>query len=158
MNKHNAGFTLIELLVVIAIISALSALVLPNFMAVREKARDTQRKSDLRQIKTGLELYKQNQNPPLYPSGIPDGGTCWSSEGFDTACLDSVVYLKSFPSDPSRLDGSGNHEGYYYLSTDTSYTLCSCLENKVDPGGTDGNCDDSDYICSSGKKYEVTPD
>ncbi|PIU36636.1 prepilin-type cleavage/methylation domain-containing protein, partial [Candidatus Roizmanbacteria bacterium CG07_land_8_20_14_0_80_34_15] len=59
--KH--GFTLIELLVVIAIIGSLSALFLPNFMAARERARDTQRKSDLRQIQKALEMHKQDQSP-----------------------------------------------------------------------------------------------
>ncbi|MFS8159123.1 MAG: type II secretion system protein [Candidatus Roizmanbacteria bacterium] len=157
-SSSQKAFTLIELLVVIAIISALSALIFPNFMALREKARDTQRKSDLKQIQTAMELYKQNQDPPVYPTGIPDQTTCWSSEGFGASCLDSVVYLKNFPGDPNRLDGSGNAEGYYYSTTGDSYALCSCLENKVDPRGVSGNCDDTDYICESGKKYEMTPD
>jgi general secretion pathway protein G len=59
------GFTLIELLVVIAIIGMLSALLVPNFMGARERARDAQRKSDLKQIQKALEMYRQDQNPPL---------------------------------------------------------------------------------------------
>jgi general secretion pathway protein G len=55
------GFTLIELLVVIAIIGMLSALLVPNFMGARERARDAQRKSDLKQIQKALEMYRQDQ-------------------------------------------------------------------------------------------------
>ena len=40
-----------------------SALFLPNFMAARERARDSQRKSDLRQIQKALELYRQDTTP-----------------------------------------------------------------------------------------------
>ena len=65
------AFTLIELLVVIAIIGSLSALFLPNFMAVRERARDSQRKSDLKQIQKAFELYKQDQTPTAFPETLP---------------------------------------------------------------------------------------
>ena len=62
------GFTLIELLVVVAIIGALSSIMLPNFMAARERARDSQRKSDLKQLQKSLELYKLDQALPAYPA------------------------------------------------------------------------------------------
>ncbi|KXK07240.1 MAG: Type II secretion system protein G precursor [Microgenomates bacterium OLB22] len=152
------GFTLIELLVVIAIIGALSALILPNFMAVRENARDTQRKADLRTIQSGLELYKQNQEPASYPTGIPAPDLCWSSTGSGVACQDSVVYIKNVPHDPNRKDGSGDPEGYFFEigSNDITYTLCACLENAADPKGVAGNCSDTSYECTSGYKYVVT--
>ena len=59
MNKK--GFTLIELLVVISIIALLSSIVLSSLNDARAKARDSVRRSDLRQIKTALELYKSDK-------------------------------------------------------------------------------------------------
>ena len=62
MKKLAQGFTLIELLIVIAILGALAALLLLNFQGAREKAVDTQRRSDLRQYQTALEAYANRRN------------------------------------------------------------------------------------------------
>lgn len=147
------GFTLIELLVVIAIIGMLSALVLPNFMAARERARDTQRKNDLKQIQKALEMYKLDQTIPSYPTATDNAvtgttvGSSWTP-GTNT-------YINKFPGDPSSLPKAD-----YYYSVDAAnltYSLCACLENKADPDKTGtGDCDNTNYICSSKAYYLVT--
>lgn len=74
-NKRNKGFTLIELLVVIAIIALLSSIVLASVTTARAKARDAQRKTDLRQLQIALELYFQQNGsyPPTVPNTAQDG-------------------------------------------------------------------------------------
>ena len=142
------AFTLIELLVVIAIIGSLSALFLPNFMAARERARDSQRKSDLRQIQKALEMYKQDQTPTdfLATASFPTVNSCWSS---GASCTGNI-YMSKFPGDPNRTPNN-----YYYVNSgNLTYTLCACLENKADPDGTSANCAAS-YTCTSGKSYIV---
>ncbi len=62
------GFTLIELLVVIAIIAILAAMLMPVFARVREKARQTQCLSNMKQIGTGIMMYIQD-----YDEGYPCG-------------------------------------------------------------------------------------
>jgi prepilin-type N-terminal cleavage/methylation domain-containing protein len=54
---RRAAFTIIELLVVISIIGMLAALLLPAIQYVRESARKTQCKSNLRQVALSTSMY-----------------------------------------------------------------------------------------------------
>jgi general secretion pathway protein G len=104
-------------------------------MGARERARDTQRKSDLKQIQKAFEMYRQDQSPPSYPSSLPAVGSEFSYNG--------NIYMNKFPTDPSP------GKQYYYTvnNTNLTYTLCACLENQSDiDGSTD--CTACNNTCS----------
>lgn len=62
MRTMKKGFTLIELLVVIAIIGILAATILIGMRSARAKARDTQRKNNVRSVINALEMgFDDNQ-------------------------------------------------------------------------------------------------
>jgi len=125
MNKK--GFTLIELLVVIAIIGLLSTLAVVALGSAREKARDSKRLSDLKQMQTALELHYTDQGDYPDVTGAVTLGAgnyvCLDSGGWDATCTDP--YMGLVPSDP----GSNS---YAYTSADgTTYSIAATLEGTV---------------------------
>ena len=130
IKNINKGFTLIELLIVIAIIGVLATLLMVNFVGVRQRARDAQRKSDLRQIQSALEIWRSdNGSYPASAEFAPRGlGTCG-----DPLIKNGTTYMVKIPCDPSN---TGKFV-YTYVSsggvqTSAGYTLYSCLENVGD--------------------------
>lgn len=128
MNKK--GFTLIELLVVIAIIGLLSTLAVVALSSARQKARDSKRLSDLKQIQTALELYYTDNNAyPTAAGGINLGTTNYiclnSAAGFTTTgCADA--YMGLVPTDPQST------QNYVYTSAaGATYTVVATLEGQV---------------------------
>jgi type IV pilus assembly protein PilA len=120
--KKQEGFTLLELLIVIVIIGILAVLIVPNLASGPQRARDAQRKSDLRNVKTALETYYNDKN------GYPASGTI--SDDLTTG----GTYLKALPTDPKT---KANYT--YTPSPDgcasgacTSYVLQATLENTKD--------------------------
>ena len=60
MQELKKSFTLVEIMVVIAIISALSAILFSVFVSIKRKNRETVCTSQLRQISTALQMYRQD--------------------------------------------------------------------------------------------------
>lgn len=151
----NQGFTLIELIVVIAIISILSALLMTNFVGIRERGRDAQRKADVRQIQSALELYRADEGS--YPtSGLDlcgDGNSLTSTDG-------ATVYMQEVPCDPLGAEYYNSGVYYYESSDGSTYEIVACLENASD---SDQNATDSPGTgtgltpdCTSGYYFYVT--
>lgn len=121
--KHSVrGFTLIELLVTIAIISVLTTLLMVNFVGVRQRGRDSQRKANLFQLQSALELYRSDVGSYPLTAAWPACDAALSYNG--------AVYMQEVPCDPT------SNLQYTYTSDGTTYTLFSCLEN-----GQDGDRD-----------------
>jgi len=66
LKSKQQGFTIVELLIVIIVIGILAALVLVTFTGVQQKARNTERTTDVKAIASHLEVY--NAQNGYYPT------------------------------------------------------------------------------------------
>lgn len=124
-HKSKFGFSLIELLIVIGVIGVLtsSLVVIINPVAQLQKARDAQRKSDLKQIQSALEMYRADIGS--YPATLKNcnSNTALGNSLATPSC--TSIYMSKVPNDPR----GGN---YTYTLSGASYTLVGCLENLTD--------------------------
>lgn len=137
------GFTLIELVLVISIIGILTSMImfLINPLTQFQKARDGQRKSDLRQIQSALEMYRSDQGS--YPASFKNCPVSSPTDLGNLAC--TVIYKKNVPDDPSG-------GAYTYSSSGTTYSLIACLENQNDPQGDTPN----NPVCNGTTRFSYT--
>lgn len=74
LYRKEKGFTLVELMVVIIILAVLTAIAVPSYMALRNRARVAAAQSEMQNIATALELYNaDNDAYPLtaaYPAAL----------------------------------------------------------------------------------------
>ncbi|MGE5041354.1 MAG: type II secretion system protein [Candidatus Levyibacteriota bacterium] len=135
------GFTLIELLTVIGIIAVLTGLFTVSYLAVRQRGRDAQRKSSVKQIQSALELFRADND--IYPdtTSFQNIG-CNNPFSYDKSSStfnpspttsSTITYMNTIPCDPTT--GSAY---YYFSATPTTYVIVSCLENTSDKDGRDG--------------------
>lgn len=134
------GFTLIELLIVLAIIGVLTSFLLVNFIGVKARARDAQRKSNLQQMRVAFEQYRSDQGT-YPPAPLPACGSSLLSGG--------TTYLQKIPCDPLN---TGQFV-YTYTTTGTTYTLVTCLENVNDQQKDKVN---SSSYCSGTSNWSYT--
>ncbi len=133
--KKQEGFTLLELLIVIIIIGILALIIVPGLASGPKRARDAQRKSDLRAVKNALETYYNDNNS--YPPGNYAGLTTYLV----------TDYIPSIPADPK----SGT---YVYTVTPSGCAAGACTSYIL--SGTLENSKDSQIKSGTSNTYEIT--
>jgi prepilin-type N-terminal cleavage/methylation domain-containing protein/prepilin-type processing-associated H-X9-DG protein len=123
MRQNKRAFTLVELLVVIAIIAILAAILLPVIFAARNKARQLQCVSNLRQIGMAIQMYASDHEGLLPPGAYntptpPIMVTAQIIPGFQTAA--GLTY---------RVDWRDILVGMQYLNTSKILVCPSAANN-----------------------------
>lgn len=136
MKNKIAGFSLIEILVVVSIVTILVSVGFAQFSKGSAQSRDAERKADLRNLQSAIELYK-NKNG-RYPAGC-NGPDQWSGQigsGYSCGGTDdnsqyivghavninfSPEFIRVLPTDP-KLNSAVAKSGYFYI-TNTDGTV-----------------------------------
>jgi len=129
MQKQKA-FTLIELLVVISVLGILVAVILPNLIGVRARARDSARKNDLRQLKVAIRMYYNDYQ--VYPPDDDNGnivacgedGTLLCPNSDESLAIGNMIYMKEMI--------SNDQFDYIQMSSGEDFLLSTVLENSSD--------------------------
>ena len=66
LKNKQSGFTIVELLIVIVVIGILAGLVITTFSGIQQKARDTQRETDIKALHGQVEAFWAQKG--YYPS------------------------------------------------------------------------------------------
>jgi len=143
MITSRRGFTIVELLIVIVVIAILAAISIVAYNGVQQRARDSQRSSDIAAIKKALELYRIDNGG--YPRCGANGPYIAGSATGNTVCtVTGLSQLYGTYLSPSLKDPI-NTNGYIYQ-------YAAGFRNNQNGCGTQDSSDN--YIL--GAKFETT--
>lgn len=112
-KKLVRGFTLIELVVTAAIVGILASLSMPLVKLVKQRANEQELKSDLRQIRTAIDAYKQAFDEGKIEKKVDVSGYPPSLEVLEKGIKDvkstknkKIYFIRKIPRDPFSQDDS----------------------------------------------------
>lgn len=125
------GFTIVELLIVIVVIGILAALVITTFTGIQQKARDTERTTDIKALHGQIEAYYAQKG--FYPSLTDMKTDAWRTTNMKGLDKEALKDPKGGSYDLEDTAGAGH---YMYHVTNSS----------------DASCEADDTTCA---KYEL---
>lgn len=132
LNKKAAqqGFTLVELLIVVIILAILAAIIIPQFSAATDDAKQSAYDTNISNMRAAIDLYRQQHND--YPGAvISGGGTCPAGSA-------AVVGAVGEPAMLAQLRNYTNAAGQACTGTDATFKYGPYLKDDVpvNPLGT----------------------
>jgi prepilin-type N-terminal cleavage/methylation domain-containing protein len=153
-HKNKKGFTIVELLIVIVVIGILATLVIVTFTGIQQKARNTQRQTDIKAVQGYVESFYAEFG--FYPNAADLNEPAFRSnylKGLDPHAL----------SDPKQAGDTGaisanapsGYQYSYQTSTDTASVPCTATLEAAATNPTDNGC--TKYILTSNLEGSGTP-
>ena len=119
LQRKQNGFTIVELLIVIVVIGILAALVITTFTGIQQKARNTERETDIKAVYGQVEAYYAQNGK--YPTLANMNDSTWRAanmKGLDPEALkDPKGSAQTLVSSPSAT-------AYSYSITASDASAC----------------------------------
>ena len=150
-GSQSRGFTLVELLIVVIILAILAAIVVPQFSATTDDAKQSAYDSNLASLRAVVELYRQQHGD--YPGGVaataavcPNGANQTAAVGTPSFPLQLVNYTNATGQACTGFDASQFKYGPYLkdgipvnaLGSSNTVTVESTGVLGLSSGGTGG--------------------
>ena len=119
INRKQQGFTIVELLIVIVVIGILAALVITTFTGIQQKARNTERNTDIKALHGQIEAYYAQNG--RYPTLANLNDSTWRTA--NVKGLDGEA-LKDPKGSASTLAAAAAANTYSYAVTASDATAC----------------------------------
>ena len=144
--KRARAFTLIELLVVIAIIAILAAILFPVFAQAKEKAKQTQCVSNIKQLSQGVHIYITDYDDHYPLAMTADGATRQWRVGFGRDCTELGEFPWNWRRDQDNIRWNENltHWTNAIYSYVQNYGIYACPSGP-ERDRTDRGCDPAIY-------------
>jgi prepilin-type N-terminal cleavage/methylation domain-containing protein len=121
MSVLHRGFTIVELMVVVVVIGILAGLSVNAYNGTQQKARDTKRMNDLRQIESAVESYGTFTGDfSTMSAGASGTEVGWFDNTYSPyvsvlEAFTSAGYLNSSIVDPLNRKVGANQDNYAYM-------------------------------------------
>jgi prepilin-type N-terminal cleavage/methylation domain-containing protein len=124
LKNKSKGFTIVELLIVIVVIGILATLVIVTFTGIQQKARNSQRQTDVNAVDSHVEAYYASSGN--YPTFSQLSDATWRAanlKGLDAAAL---IGPKAGTLTHTSAAPSGSADGYNYYATESGNANAEC--------------------------------
>lgn len=129
LKQRQSGFTIVELLIVIVIIGILATLVIVTFSGVQQRARDSERKTDINAVAGQLEAFYASKG--YYPPEVDFESATFREANeirIDTKAFadPSTAATQDFSAGVANVPaGSNVNKVYYYQTLNEDDTACT---------------------------------
>tara|TARA_R100000655_G_scaffold88508_1_gene128816 strand:- start:889 stop:1428 length:540 start_codon:yes stop_codon:yes gene_type:complete len=130
------GFTIVELLIVIVVIAILASISIVAYNGIQQRARDSERKSNISTLAKAFELYhiKYGVYPDSGGSSTVNGSWSTSNDSSWQLLANQLVpeFISKMPSDPTNsANGFTAGASYSYSYYDGQSSYCGAASRQM---------------------------